>query len=65
MIKFANPYYLWLFLIYIPLIVWYVMKNRNANPTMSVSTISPFSKVGNSWKYYLQHFMFVVRLGAV
>ncbi len=65
MIKFANPYYLWLFLIYIPLIAWYIIKNRNANPTMSVSTISPFSKVGNSWKYYLRHLMFVVRLGAI
>ena len=40
MMKFANPYYLWLFLIYIPLIVWYVMKQRTADPTMSVPSVS-------------------------
>lgn len=65
MMKFANPYYLWLFLIYIPLIIWYVRKNRNASPTIAISTTSPFSKVGNSWKYYLRHVMFVVKLAAI
>lgn len=65
MIQFANPYYLWLFLLYIPLIVWYVMKQRTADPTMSVSTTLPFMKMRNSWKYYLRHVMFVVRLAAI
>ena len=65
MMKFANPYYLWLFLIYIPLIVWYVMKQRSADPTMSVSTTSPFANMRNSWKCYLRHFIFVVRLAAI
>ena len=65
MMKFANPYYLWLFLIYIPLIVWYVMKQRSADPTMSVSTTSPFANMRNSWKCYLRHLIFVVRLAAI
>lgn len=65
MIKFANPYYLWLFLLYIPLIVWYVMKQRTADPTMSVSTTSPFANMRNSWKCYLRHLIFVVRLAAI
>lgn len=65
MMKFANPYYLWLFLIYIPLIVWYVMKQRTADPTMSVSTTSPFANMRNSWKCYLRHLIFVVRLAAI
>lgn len=65
MMKFANPYYLWLFLIYIPLIVWYVAKNRTADPTMSVSTTLPFSKLGNSWKSYLRHVIFALRLAAI
>ena len=65
MMKFANPYYSWLFLIYIPLIVWYVMKQRTADPTMSVSTTSPFANMRNSWKCYLRHLIFVVRLAAI
>lgn len=65
MIKLANPNCLWLFLVYIPLIIWYIKKNRDANPTMAISTISPFDKIGNSWKGYLRHVMFIVRLCAI
>lgn len=65
MINFANPHYLWLFLLYIPLIIWYVRKQRTAEPTLKVSTLLPFDKIGTSWKVYLKHAMFVVRLLAI
>lgn len=62
---FANPSYFWLFLIFIPLIVWYVMKQKNATPSMLISTTKAFDKVGTSWKVWLRHFMFVLRLAAI
>lgn len=65
MMTLANPYYLWLFLLYVPLILWYWKKNRANNPSLSISTVSPFRKMGNSWKYYMRHVMFVVRLAAL
>lgn len=65
MIQFANPGFLWLFLLYVPLIVWYVMKQHTADPTMKVSTTSPFAAMRTSWKYYLRHVVFVVRLAAI
>mgnify|MGYP001027793301 CR=1 FL=1 len=65
MIKLANPNYLWLFLIYIPLVIWYIKRHRNNNPTLLVSSTMPFAKIGNSWKLYLKHFMFVVKLAAI
>ena len=61
----ANPQYLWLFLIYVPLIVWYVLKHKKANPTLEVSTTMPFDKLPASWKVYLRHIMFVVKLLAI
>lgn len=61
----ANPQYLWLFLIYIPLIVWYVLKQKKANPTLEVSTTMPFDKLQASWKVYLRHIMFIVKLLAI
>lgn len=61
----ANPQYLWLFLIYIPLIVWYILKQKKANPTLEVSTTMPFDKLPVSWKVYLRHVMFVVKLMAI
>ena len=62
---FANPSYFWLFLIFIPLIVWYVMKQKNATPSMLISTTKAFDKVGTSWKVWLRHFMFVLRLASI
>lgn len=61
----ANPQYLWLFLIYIPLIIWYVLKQKKADPTLEVSTTMPFDNLPASWKVYLRHGMFVVRLLAI
>lgn len=65
MIKLANPHFLWLFLIYIPVIYWYVKKQRVAEPTVKVSTLLPFSKIGTSWKAYLRHVLFAMRLLAL
>ncbi len=65
MINFAHPQYLWLFLLYIPLIIWYIRKQRTAEPTLKVSTLLPFDKIGTSWKVYLKHAMFALRLLAI
>ena len=63
--QFAHPYLLFLFVLLIPLIVWYVMKQKNATPSMLISTTKAFDKVGTSWKVWLRHFMFVLRLAAI
>lgn len=60
--QLAHPYYLWLFLLFIPLILWYVLRQRNSRPALSVSTIRPYSKLPRSYKEYLIHFLFIIRL---
>lgn len=65
MMNFANPHFLWLFLLYIPIILWYIKKHKTAEATMKVSTLLPFDKLGSSWKSYLRYVMFGVRLLAV
>lgn len=65
MIQFAHPNLLWLFLIYIPIIIWYIRKHRTAEPTLKVSTLHPFAKMGNSWKSYMRHVLFAMRLLAI
>lgn len=60
--QLSQPQYLWLFLVYIPLIVWYVLKHRDAHASMSISTVTPFIHMGRSWKVYLRHGLFVLRL---
>lgn len=58
---FAYPQYLFLFLLYIPLIVWYIMRMRKQQPTIHISTITPLTKV-KTYKAYLIHVLFVLRL---
>lgn len=62
---FANPQYLWLFLLYIPLIAWYVWRQGNYNATLAVSSLSAFGSVRTTWRVILRHFLFVLRLCAI
>lgn len=59
---FKHPALLWLFLIYLPLIAWYVWKHRNANPSLGISTVSPFSNLPVSWKAIALHVTFALQL---
>lgn len=63
--QLAYPQYLWLFLLYIPLIIWYIKRNSMTNPTLQFSTISPLKKLPKSYKEYLRHFLFILRLCAI
>lgn len=62
---FKHPAFLWFFLIYIPLILWYIWKQRDANPYIEVSTVKAFDKFGTSWKLICMHGLFVLRLLAI
>lgn len=62
--QFAHPQYFWLFLLFVPLIVWYILKQRNARPSMALSTIAPFKGV-RTYKSALRHLLFILRLGAL
>lgn len=65
MMNLAHPGYLWLFLLFIPLIAWYVWSQRKANPSMRMSSISAFKGLSPSWKVYVKHFSFVLKLAAL
>ncbi len=58
----SHPALLWLFLLYIPLIAWYVWSQNKGTPTMRMSTTEPFASLPTTWKVYLRHFMFVLKL---
>lgn len=60
--NFLHPGILWLLLVLVPLIAWYIWKQHDANPSIGVSTLVPFRKFGNSWKVWIIHICFVLRL---
>ncbi|MDE5685979.1 MAG: VWA domain-containing protein [Paramuribaculum sp.] len=62
---FAHPSYLWLLLLLLPLAAWYVMKWRARYPKLGLSTTAAFGKAPRSYKEYLLHGLFVLRLLAI
>ena len=62
---FANPAYLWLLSLIIPLLVWYILKQHKSDATIELSTTMPFDKLPKSYKYYLRHVCFGLRVLAL
>ncbi|MEG1643886.1 MAG: VWA domain-containing protein, partial [Bacteroidales bacterium] len=62
---FANPAYLWLLLLLVPAIVWYILKQQKGNASLEISSTKAFDKMPCSYKYYLRHVRFAMRIGAV
>lgn len=63
--QLAHPEYLWLLLLLIPLIAWYVWKQRTLHPSMEMSTLSPFARMGRPLRGWLVHLLFVLQLGVI
>lgn len=59
---FANIEYLFLLLLLLPYIAWYVLKRKKTEPTMQVSTTRMYMQAPKSWKIYLLHAPFVLRI---
>ena len=62
MIVFANPNYLYLFLLLIPFAVWYVFKQRKEQASLKTSATGVFQTMPKTYKYYLKHLPFILRI---
>lgn len=63
---FTNPTYLYLLLLLIPMIGWYIWKLRKSQASLQVSSSEAFDAPGaSSWKVYLRHVPFVLRMAAI
>ncbi len=59
---FANGAYLLLLLLIIPFTVWYVLKGRKRGAAMQVQDAGVFDGTPVSYKYYLVHLPFALRM---
>lgn len=62
---FDNPWCLLLLLLLIPAIVWYILKYKTAQASMNVSSTEAFDKMPQSYKVYLRHVAFAMRMLAI
>jgi Ca-activated chloride channel family protein len=59
---FANPIYFLLLLLLIPMIGWYIWKLRKSQASIQLSSSDGLEKAPNTYKIYLRHFPFGLRL---
>lgn len=64
-ISFLNPGFLYLLFLLIPVIVWYVLKNKTGRAGMRISALEGFENAPYTYKHYLQHIIFGFRVLAV
>lgn len=64
-IEFAYPAWFFLFILFIPIITWYVFKNRKSHPTLQVSSVKPVENFKNSYKVILSHVLFALKMIAL
>ena len=60
--QFANPEYLYLLLLLIPLIAWYVVKLSKMQASFKLASTQAFKKVKPNMRVYMRHFPFVLRV---
>lgn len=65
MITYAHPGYFFLLLLLIPMIAWYIWRNKKTSASLQISSIGSFEGIKKSYKVYLLHLPFLLRLGAV
>lgn len=57
----------WLYLLFglIPFIIWYIYKESRSSATIRISYTGQFEYIKKTYKYYLRHFPFVLRVLAL
>jgi Ca-activated chloride channel family protein len=62
---FSHPYFFYLLLLLLPMIGWYVWKQKELNASLQISSLKGFRNVRKSKKTYLRHVPFGLRCLAV
>lgn len=61
-ISFQNPAFFYLLLLLLPMIAWYIWKQRKAGASIQFSSDMGFARIPKTWKYYFRHSVFVMQI---
>ena len=61
-ITFANRDFLYLLLVLVPMVIWYILKQRTSQASLQISTIEGFEKNPKTYKHYLRPILFAFRI---
>lgn len=63
--EFANPEYFWLLLVILPMVVWYIFKEKDSHADLQFSSISFFKTLKRGNRIWLRHVLFALRVLAI
>lgn len=61
---FHSPYFLWLLLLLVPIVGYYVWRTMQGGAAIQFSSVRGLLKAPRTWRYYLRHLPFVLRVSA-
>jgi len=64
-ITFAKPELFYLLLGLIPMIVWYVLRQKKSKASIQISTIASLKNTPMTWKHALRHLAFVLQIAVL
>ena len=64
-IEFANPKLLWLLLVVPALVLWYVLRHKRQEASVTFSDMSGFVQLPRTWMAYLRHVLFALKAAAL
>jgi len=64
-LDFANPEYLYLLLLIVPVIAWHIWRDKKAHASIQVSTLKSLRKAPKTYKYYFRHALILLRVLAI
>ena len=63
--EFASPGYFWILLVLIPMIIWYVLKEKSSHADLQFSSIRIFKMMKRGNRIWARHLLFVARVLAI
>ncbi|HCY40571.1 MAG TPA: aerotolerance regulator BatA [Prolixibacteraceae bacterium] len=60
--SYNNPEFFYLLLLLLPMIAWYIWKQKKAGASIQFSSDMGFARIPKSWKYYFRHSVFVLQI---
>lgn len=63
--EFANPKYFLLLVLLIPMILWYIFKEKRSHADLQFSSLRAFRGMKHAGKVWMRHLLFVLRVLAI
>lgn len=63
--EFASPEYFWILLVLVPMVVWYIFKEKDAHADLQYSSLRAFEQMKRGTRIWGRHLLFAVRVLAV